>query len=269
MGAAEEFRKRARATWASGDWDSFSQLVEPVGALVLDRIGVEPGTELLDVGTGSGGNVAIPAARRGARVVGCDVTPELFEHARRRAAEAGVEVTWVEADAQDLPFEDASFDRVTSTFGAMFAPDHARTAAELVRVCRPGGRIAMTTWVNDGFVGELFQLTGSSMPPAPPGAQPPPLWGVKEHAEEAFAAAGASTTIERETVDFDFPSVETAVQRYASDFGPFVIARGVLEPQNRWVEFLQAFADLVRRFNPASDGTAKIRSDYFVIHVER
>jgi SAM-dependent methyltransferase len=269
MGVAEEFRLRARATWAAGDWDGFSRLVEPVGELVLDRIGVEPGIDLLDVGTGSGGTVAIPAALRGATVVGCDVTPELFEHARRRAAAAGVEVEWVEADAQDLPFGEASFDRVTSTFGAMFAPDHFRAAAELVRVCRPGGRIAMTTWVNDGFAGELFKLAGSFMPPPPPGVQPPPLWGVEEHVEEAFAAADASPTIERETVDFDFPSVADAVQRYADDFGPFVIARKVLEPQGRWEEFREAFADLVRRFNLASDGTAKIRSDYFVIRVER
>lgn len=236
---------------------------------MLDRIEVEPGTDLLDVGTGSGGNVAIPAALRGATVVGCDVTPELFKHARLRAAAAGVEVEWVEADAQELPFGDASFDRVTSTFGAMFAPDHLRAAAELVRVCRPGGRIAMTTWVNDGFAGELFKLTGSFMPPPPPGVQPPPLWGVEEHVQEVFAAAGVSATIEHETVDFDFPSVEDAVERYATDFGPFVIARGVLEPQDRWVEFLRAFVDLVGRFNPVSDGTAKIRSDYFVIHVER
>jgi SAM-dependent methyltransferase len=269
MGVAEELRTRTRATWAAGDWDSFSRLVEPVGALVLERIGVEPGMGLLDVGTGSGGNVAIPAALRGATVVGCDVTPELFEHARRRAAEAGVEVEWVEADAQELPFGEERFDRVTSTFGAMFAPDHARAAAELVRVCRPGGRIAMTSWVNDGFAGELFKLTGSFMPPAPPGVQPPPLWGIEEHVQETFAAAGASATIERETVDFDFPSVEDAVRRYAEDFGPFVIARSVLEPQGRWEELLQAFADLVRRFNPASDGTAKIRSDYFVIRIER
>jgi SAM-dependent methyltransferase len=268
VGIEEEFRRRARATWASGDWDSFSRLVEPVGAVVLDRIGVEPGTDLLDVGTGAGGTVAIPAALRGAVVVGCDVTPELFEHARRRAAAAGVEVEWVEADAQDLPFEDASFDRVTSTFGAMFAPDHVRAAAELVRVCRPGGRIAMTTWVNDGFAGELFKLTGSFLPP-PPGVQPPPLWGVEEHIEEVFGAVGASVTVERETVDFDFPSVEDAVQRYAMDFGPFVMARHVLEPQDRWGEFLGVFADLIRRFNPVSDGAAKIRSDYFVIRVER
>lgn len=269
MGAGEEFRQRTRATWAAGDWDSFSRLVEPVGALVLDRVGVEPGMDLLDVGTGSGGNVAIPAALRGATVVGCDVTPEMFGHAQRRSAEAGVEVQWVEADAQDLPFGDASFDRVLSTFGAMFAPDHFRAAAELVRVCRPGGRIAMSTWVNDGFAGELFKLTGAFMAPPPPGVQPPPLWGVEAHIEEVFLAADASVAIERETVDFEFPSVEDAVQRYAEDFGPFVTARSALEPQGRWDEFLQAFADLVRRFNPVDDGTAKIRSDYFVIHVER
>ncbi len=254
MGVDEELRQRARATWAAGDWDSFSRVVEPVGALVLDRIGVGPGMDLLDVGTGSGGTVAIPAALRGAAVVGCDVTPELFGHAQRRAAEAGVEIEWVEADAQELPFGEESFDRVTSTFGAMFAPDHLRAAAELVRVCRPGGRIAMTTWVNDGFAGELFKLTGSLMPPPPPGVQPPPMWGVEEHIEEVFVAANASATIERETVDFDFPSVEDAVQRYAEDFGPFVIARRVLEPQDRWGEFLQVFADLVRRFNPVNDG---------------
>src|SRR4030088_440423 len=110
MSAADELRQRARTTWAAGDWDTFSRLVEPVGGLVLGRIGLEPGVELLDVGTGSGGNVAIPAARRGARVVGCDVTPELFEHARRRAAEAGVEVDWVEAPPPDPPVHPASFD---------------------------------------------------------------------------------------------------------------------------------------------------------------
>jgi SAM-dependent methyltransferase len=269
MSAADELRHRARTTWAAGDWDSFSRLIEPVGALVLDRIGLEPGVELLDVGTGSGGNVAIPAAQRGAKVVGSDVTPELFEHARRRAAEAGVEVEWIDADAQDLPFDDASFDRVVSTFGAMFAPDHARTAAELVRVCRPGGRIAMTTWATEGFPGELFKLTGSFMPPPPAGVEPPPLWGVEAHVEEAFGAAGMSPTIAHETVDFDFPSVEDAVQHYADDFGPFLMARAALEPQGRWEEFVEAFADLVRRFNTADDGAARIRSDYFLIGVER
>jgi SAM-dependent methyltransferase len=268
MTLAEDLRQRARATWAAGDWDDFSRLVAPVGPVVLDRVGVEPGQDLLDVGTGSGGTIAIPAAQRGARVVGVDVTPELLEHARRRAADAGVEIGWVEGDAQDLPFADASFDRVVSTFGAMFAPDHARAAAELVRVCRPGGRIAMVTWTNDGFAGELFKLSGRFMPPPPPGVQPPPLWGVESHVAEVFGAAGVTPSIERETVEFRFESVEDAVRHYADDFGPFVMARAALEPQGRWDEFLAAFADLVTRFNAAGDG-ATIRSDYLVILVER
>lgn len=220
MALADDLRQRARATWAAGDWDGFSRLVAPVGALVLDRVGVEPGQALLDVGTGSGGTIAIPAAQRGARVVGLDLTPELLEHGRRRAAEAGVEVEWVEGDAQELPFEDASFDRVVSTFGAMFA-------------------------------------------------QPPPLCGVESHVAEVFGAAGVTPSIERETVEFLFESVQDAVQHYADDFGPFVMARGMLEPQGRWDEFLAAFAELVTRFNAAGDDRATIRSDYFVITVER
>lgn len=266
---ADEFRRRTRATWAAGDWDGFSRTVSAVGPLVLERIGVEPGIRLLDVGTGTGGNVAIPAAQRGAEVVGVDVTPELFEHARRRAAAAGVEVSWVEADAQALPFADASFDRVTSTFGAMFAPDHRLAAAELTRVCRPGGRIAMTTWVNGGFVGEMFKLTGSFMPPPPPGVEPPPLWGIEAHVTEVFSAAGVSAAIARETVNIDFPSVEDAVRQYAEDFGPFVMARRTLEPQGRWTAFLSEFSELLQRFNAAGEGSATIQSDYFIITVER
>jgi SAM-dependent methyltransferase len=264
-----EFRRRARATWAAGDWDSFSRLIEPVGLVVLDHVGIEPGVTLLDVGTGSGGNVAIPAAQRGAKVVGADVTPELFEHARRRAAEAGVEVEWVEADAQELPFDDASFDRVISTFGSMFAPDHARAAAELVRVCRPGGVIAMTTWVNDGYGAELFKLTGAFLPPPPPGVQPPPLWGVEDHVREMFGAAGAEPVIARETVYIEWPSEQDAVRGYTSDFGPFVMARQVLDPQGRWEEFVSAFADLARRYNVADDGTARFASEYFLITAAR
>ena len=269
LGIDEEFRARARATWAAGHWDDFSKLIAPVGELVVERAEIEPGTSVLDVGTGSGGNIAIPAARRGAQVVGVDVTPELLVTANQHAAAAGVEVEWIEADAQDLPFPDASFDRVISTFGAMFAPDHARAAAELVRVCAPGGRILMTTWVNDGFAGEMFKLSGSFMPPPPPGVGPPQLWGVEAHIEDVFQAAGASPSVVRETVDFEFSSVEHAVRAYADDFGPFVVARRVLEPQGRWDEFVAAFADLVRRFDTASDGTARIQSAYFLISIDR
>jgi SAM-dependent methyltransferase len=265
----QDLRQRARATWAAGDWDSLSRLIESVGPVVLDRIDIRPGLDLLDVGTGSGGNVAIPAALRGANVVGLDVTPELFEHARRRAAEAGVDVEWVEGDAQDLQFDDQSFDRVVSTFGAMFAPDHARAARELVRVCRPGGRVAMTTWVNDGFNGELFTMTGSFLPPPPAGVEPPSLWGVESHVNEVFAAAGATPDIVVETLDVLFASEQDVVDFYMKTFGVFVMARKLLEPQGRWPEFVQAFADIVHRFNVATDGSATIRAEYFLITVDR
>jgi SAM-dependent methyltransferase len=263
------YRERARAMWAAGDWDGMSRITVPVGALVLERSALEPGMDVLDVGTGSGGTISIPAALRGARVVGSDITPELFEHARRRAAEAGVEVEWVEADAQELPFADASFDRVFSTFGAMFAPDHRRAASELLRVCRPGGRVAMTTWADDGFAGELFNLTGSFLGPPPAGVQPPQLWGVEEHVQGTFGAAGARPSIARETVVFEWPSVEDAVREYADDFGPFVTARRALEPQGRWDELLAAFTALVERFDGGGGGGARIAVDYLLITVER
>jgi SAM-dependent methyltransferase len=269
MPTPEEMRSRARATWAAGDWDSFSRLITKVGALVVERAAIEPGAALLDVGTGTGGNVAIPAARAGAKVVGLDVTPELLVLAREHAADAGVEVEWVEGDAAALPFADASFDRVISTFGAMFAPDHAGAAAELVRVCRPGGRVLMTTWINDGFVGEMFKLTGAFLPPPPPGVEPPPLWGVEAHAREMFTAAGVSPEISRELVVFRFDSIEDAVREYQDYFGPFVMARSVLEPQGRWDEFVTAFRDLVTRFNPAEDGGAEIESEYYLITADR
>jgi SAM-dependent methyltransferase len=263
------FRERARATWAAGNWDGISRRLTPVGDAALERAAVASGMDLLDVGTGTGGTVAIPAAQLGARVVGADITPELLVQARQRAADAGVAVEWVEADAQALPFADASFDRVLSTFGAMFAPDHRRAAAELIRVCRSGGLVVMTTWASDGFAGELFNVAGSFLPPPPPGVGAPPQWGVESHITDTFAAAGAHPEIERRTLVFTFPSVADMVREYGNDFGPFVMARGVLEPQGRWPEFLDAFTRLVERFDEGGEGEARIGADYLLITVQR
>jgi SAM-dependent methyltransferase len=269
MSTTDEIRARTRATWAAGDWDTFSQTIAPVGALVVERAGIEPGMHVLDVGTGSGGNVAIPAALKGAKVVGLDLTPELFEHARRRAAEAGVEVAWVEGDAEDLPFEAELFDRVISTFGAIFAPHHATAAAELVRVCRPGGRILMTAWASDGMSGGMFKLAGSFMPPPPPGIDSPQLWGDEEHIREVFAAAGATPSIARETVVVELGSEAELVAAYTEKLGPMVAARSALEAQGRWDEFVEAFRQLVHRFNTGDEQAARLPSDYYLIAVER
>jgi SAM-dependent methyltransferase len=224
---------------------------------------------LLDVGTGSGGNVAIPAAQRGAHVVGVDVTPELLALARERAARAKVGIEWIEADAVDLPFPDDRFDRVVSTFGAMFASDHRRAAAELLRVCAPGGRVLMTSWTDDSFAGELFSLSASFMPAAPNGAQPPSAWGSRDHIAEVFGVLGARPLLTREMVPFRFPSVEHAVKSYAEHFGPFVVARTILEPEGRWAAFLDAFEKLIRRFARSAGGGTEIESEYFVIAVDR
>lgn len=252
--------------WSAGDWDTFSRHLAPLTDVVLDRLGAIDGADLLDVGTGSGTTIAIPAALRGARVTGADVTPELLEHARRHAADAGADVTWVEADAAALPFADAAYDRVVSTFGAMFAPDHARAAAELVRVCRPGGQVLMTTWMFEGFVGETFTLTGSFMPPPPEGVGLPPQWGLEDHVRDMFGRAGiADPTVTPATISFAFPSVEACVEEYSTKIGPFAMARVVLEPAGRWEEYRDGFTDLVRRFNAATDGSVLLPSSYFLI----
>ncbi|MBJ7331635.1 MAG: methyltransferase domain-containing protein [Solirubrobacteraceae bacterium] len=266
MARPNDARDRARATWAAGDWDHFARLLGSISDVVLDAVGVRRGLTLVDVGTGNGQTIAIPAALRGATVVGVDITPELLEHARRHAADEGVQVEWLEGDAADLPLPSTAFDRVVSTFGAMFAPEHARAAAELVRICRPGGRVAMTTWVNDGFVGEMFALSGGFLPAPPEGTQTPPQWGLRTHIEEMFGAAGVTPQIERRTVEFAFGSVDEAVREYTERFGPLVVARSVLEPQGRWDEFVTAFRELIARFYAQDDA---IRSEYYLITVDR
>src|SRR3954454_1916871 len=162
----QELLARQRAVWAAGDYPDLARTIEPVSEEVVAAAGVGAGEEALDVATGTG-NAALRAAARGARVTGLDLTPELLEVARGRAAEAGAEITWVEGDAGQLPFPDAAFDRVVSVFGAIFAPDHERTAAELLRVVRPGGTVAVAAWTPEGLNGQMYVALARHMPPPP------------------------------------------------------------------------------------------------------
>jgi ubiquinone/menaquinone biosynthesis C-methylase UbiE len=260
--AVDELRDRNRATWSAGEWDEVAELVREVGPRLLDQVGIADGMDVLDVGTGSGGNVAIPAAHRGARVVGADLTSEHFDDARRRARDAGVEVEWVEADAEQLPFEDASFDRVLSTFGHMFAPRHAVAAAELARVCRPGGIVGTTTWSQEGLAGAMFSTVGKYMPAPPDFAQPPSLWGDEAHIHEMFEPKGLDLEIDRETVIFVKPSVEELVSFYEEKFGPMVMAKAALG--ERWPELRTDLTSLFESFNTADDGTCRVESEYMV-----
>lgn len=226
---AMEQRARSRAVWAAGNWDEVSKMLPPAGEVVLDLAGVESGMDVIDVGCGSGGTVAIPAALRGARVVGVDVAPEHFEAAMRRAAEAGVEVNWMEGDAAALPVEDASFDRVLSTFGHAFAPNQEGAARELVRVCRPGGMIVAAMWTPEGHNGQMFAVMGKHMPAPPPGFQPPILWGTEERWHELLDPLGVDLEFRREmlVVDRD-QSPEEMQTEFEANFGPAVMARQVL-----------------------------------------
>ena len=169
-----ELKARHRSMWASGD---YPQMVEtfltPLGPRLVDACRIGPGQRVLDVAAGTG-NASIPAAQRGAEVVASDLTPELFEAGRRRAADAGVELRWAQADAEHLPFEDESFDVVISSIGVMFAPHHQEAADELVRVCRPGGTIGLLSWTPEGMLGALFRTMAAFAPPPPPGGGPAP-----------------------------------------------------------------------------------------------
>src|SRR5690242_1488313 len=177
-------KQRQQQTWASGDFGVVAARIVLVAEQLCDSADLQAGWNVLDVATGSG-NAAIAAARLGCTAVGVDYVPSLLERGRRRAAAEGLTVVLVEGDAEALPFPDESFDAVTSVFGSMFAPDHERAAAELLRVSRPGGTIALASWTPDSFVGDLFRTTAEHVPP-PAGLDSPMLWGDEEHLRTLF-----------------------------------------------------------------------------------
>ena len=190
MTAVADLKRAHRATWAAGDYAAVAEMIDEAPPRDLfARVEVTPGLEVLDVATGTG-NLAIRAAAAGAQVVGLDLTPELFATARRRAERHGVVVDWVEGDAEDLPFEDDSFDSVLSAFGVQFAPRHEVVAQELARVCRPGGRIGLVNWTPGGAIGDLFKIMGRYMPAPPDYASPPSLWGNEEHVRSLLEDSG-------------------------------------------------------------------------------
>src|ERR671913_910898 len=193
-----ELKARHRKMWASGDYPSMVEtFLLPLGPRLVDALGIGADMTVLDVAAGTG-NASIPAAQRGAKVTASDLTPELFDAGRRRAEAEGVELDWVEADAENLPFGDESFDVVMSSIGVMFAPHHQQAADELVRVCRPGGKIGLLSWTPEGMIGALFKLMGPFAPPPPPGAQPPPLWGGEAHLRELLGDRVELDRVERQ-----------------------------------------------------------------------
>ena len=228
-------KEQARATWSAGNYDAVAEGIWEVGGVIVDRVEIRQGEEVLDVACGTG-NATIRAALAGGTVTGLDLTPELFDAARRRAVEAGAEVRWMEGDAEALPFDAASFDVVISTFGVMFAPRHRVAAAELARVLRPGGRIGLEAWTPEGTVGRLFRALAAHLPPPAKIASPPTLWGVEAHVRELFDGhGGVELAFDRRRLALD-PDIDRAeaIEFYLASFGPLLRARALLEPQGRW-----------------------------------
>lgn len=249
-GAADrELKARHRAIWAMGDYPDVAERVIPgLGAVLVDACAVAAGDRVLDVAAGTG-NAAVPAAERGASVLATDLTPELLEAGRRRAAGRGLTLDWQEADAEALPFPDAEFDVVMSCVGAMFAPHHRATADELVRVCRPGGRIGMVNWTPEGFIGALFAAMKPFLPPPPPGVQPPPLWGSEAHVRELFGHRVSDLRFERRMWRvIGFATPEQWRDYFRESYGPTVAAyRANAADPERVAALDEALAGLARQ----------------------
>jgi SAM-dependent methyltransferase len=263
----DEAKARQRAVWATGDYPDIARTIEAVSPEVVAAAGVGAGDAVLDVATGTG-NAALVSARLGARVTGVDLTPELLTVARARAAGEGLDIAFTTGDAEALPVHDGAFDRVTSVFGAMFAPDQARTASELLRAARPGGTIAVSAWTPDGLNGAMFVALGAHLPP-PPGQQSPMLWGVEEHVRRLFAGARVTCERRRATGSVQADSPEGWVDYLERTLGPLMLAKGALESEGRWPA---ARADLVALYaeaNEATDGTMAAHPDYLLTVVEK
>lgn len=262
-----ELKARTRAMWALGDYHRFATAtIWEMGPVLVRACGVEAGQRVLDVAAGSG-NVALRAAETGADVVASDLTPENFEAGRSEARARGVELEWVEADAEALPFTDGEFDAVTSSFGAIFAPNHQRVADELVRVCRPGGVIGMTTFTPEGLGGEFFGMLAPYMPPPPPGARSPLEWGSEEHARRLFGDRVESLELSRREYVERAASREEYVELFKQTFGPTVAIYADLtrEPE-RAAALDRAFLDFATRADRGrAGGPAEYVYEYLLV----
>jgi len=262
MSEVDEFKARHRAIWSAGDYDRMANLIWPVGEVVVEAADVKPGIDVLDIAAGTG-SAAVRAAAKGARVVAADLTPELFDAGRRRAEQAGVEIAeWVEADVEALPFEDSSFDRVVSSFGAIFAPRHKVAAGELVRVLRPGGTLVMSAWLRHSFGGRLFETIGRHLPRPPEIVDPPVLWGDEGHVRRMLGGV-LLLAFENRSVDFVFPTVDELVAEYDAAFGAMVLGRKTLGPE-KYAALLRDFRVMVEHLD-VGEGEARIAAEYLLI----
>jgi ubiquinone/menaquinone biosynthesis C-methylase UbiE len=262
----DALKSRQMASWASGDYAVIGTTLQLVGELLAEACDIRHGAAVLDVAAGNG-NATLAAARRGGRVTSTDYVPALLERGQERAHAERLEVTFLAADAENLPFPDASFDVVLSTFGVMFTPNQARAAAELARVCRPGGRIGLANWTPDGFIGQVFKTLGRHLPP-PPGVQPPSLWGVESHLRELFDDSAREISVARRLFNFRYQSAAHFIEVFRTWYGPVHKAFAALPPDGAQA-LERDLTELLERYNRAGPESLIVPSEYLEVVITR
>jgi ubiquinone/menaquinone biosynthesis C-methylase UbiE len=262
----DQLKNRLKATWMTGDYDLFSRFMEKDAEQFFRRLGVMPGTRLLDVGCGAG-QLALIAARAGARVTACDIATNWLENARARAAADRLEITFEEGDAESLPYGDGQFDAVVSLIGAMFAPRPERVAAELTRVCRPGGMIAMANWTPTGFIGQMFKVIAGHI--APSGMPSPVLWGDEATVRDRLREGIAELKFARHIYHFDYPfSPEAVVEFFRANYGPMSRAFASLDANGQG-KLRSELVSLWSAHNDAVGNTTQVGAEYLEVIATR
>jgi len=259
-----ELKAGIRASWSLGNYPELARELEPAAQALVDGCAISAGQEVLDVAAGTG-NVAVLAAREGADVVASDLTPALLDQGRARAAEEGLDIEWVEADAEDLPFDSARFDCVTSSFGVMFAPRPEVAAGEMFRVVKPGGAVGVASWTPDGFSGQLFSRQGKYAPRGYEDLPDPVEWGEEETVRRRFEGLAARLSAEKKSVRFAFDSTEQMWEFFRQNAGPLVAAEKAMPP-DAFAAMRTDVLDLMREWGGGSgDGPVAIDSEYLLV----
>lgn len=259
----QALKARLKATWMAGDYGHFAKYLEPGALEFLDRLAIPPGTRMLDVACGAG-QIALPAARAGVQVTGVDIAANLIDQARARARDEGIDAQFDEGDAEMLPYDDASFDLVVSLIGAMFAPRPEFVASELIRVCRPGGKIAMANWTPEGHVGQMFKIIGRYVPP-PPLMAPPMKWGDEATVRERLSNGTSSVQVTRRMypMRYPFPPAEV-VDFFSTYYGPANRAMAALD-EDRQSAMHDELVALWSANNRATDGKTDVEAEYLEV----
>jgi len=260
----EAIKTKQQGTWSSGNYSVIGTTLQITGELLCEAVAVDAGERVLDVAAGNG-NATLAAARRGCEVTASDYVPELLEGAQARAVSEGLTIDVRVADAENLPFSDASFDVVLSTFGVMFTPNQERAAEELLRVCRPGGRIGLTNWTPESFVGQMFKVVGHYVAP-PAGVRPPAQWGSEARLHELFGTGAQTITVERRHFNFRYRSADDWLDAFRTYYGPTHKAFAALDAADQ-AAFERDLLTLARNNNVSTTGTLRVPSEYLEVVV--